>query len=129
MRLICPGAEPCGVACLPDHALLVNTDGFATPLPSSGREVWGMVWRLTEKDLHRLDVREGVGDGLFQRACLPVYTLDGASIEAWLHISANTTPGRPWPGYLNRICSAAGEWGLPASYLDMLQQMREQVSA
>jgi hypothetical protein len=38
------------------------------------------------------------------------------------YVARGRAPGRPQPGYQELLVAAAGEWGLPADYVDMLMR-------
>src|SRR5690606_16086252 len=69
----CPGAGDPVPAVLRDHAWLCNERGVATIVPVAGREVHGVVWRVTEAHLERLDVFEGVAAGRYRRSTVTVH--------------------------------------------------------
>jgi Gamma-glutamyl cyclotransferase, AIG2-like len=121
----CPDATPGGVATLADWQFLINERGVATVVasPDPGRVVWGFVWNLTDDDLRRLDKREGVGLELYSRRSLPLLVGD-TFIPGEVYVAANTTPGVPRDGYLERIINAARRLEFTPQYIAELEQWR-----
>ena len=75
----CPGAELVCVAKLTDHKLAFTRKskdghGVADAVPTKRAVVWGVVWRLTCKDVDRLDKREGA------KAAQPKYVRRAVSV-------------------------------------------------
>src|SRR5512138_3517065 len=64
MKGRCPSASFVGKAILPDHRLVFprgsrKMGGVAGVAPAKGKEVWGVVYTITESDLSLLDDIEG----------------------------------------------------------------------
>ena len=118
----CPGAANPVRAVLTDHAWLCNERGVATIAPVAGRLVHGVVWDVSVEHIERLDHHEGVASGRYRRATLEVTDLDGNVLEAIVYIDDGVAPGRPRPGYLERVLTGAGEHSLPDDYLDYLRR-------
>ena len=117
----CPGAERVGVAVLPDYRVLINAQGVATVIPVEGGSVFGLLWRLSEKDVESLDRYEGVASGHYRREYVTV-DANGDEIQALVYVATNVTPGKPRPGYLEGVLRAGAEVGLPAAYLAELSK-------
>jgi hypothetical protein len=58
MAVRCPGAERVGVAVLRDYRVLINAQGVGTVIPAKRESVFGLLWRLSEKNVEAL-VRDG----------------------------------------------------------------------
>lgn len=116
----CPGAVDPRPATLTDHGWLINERGVATVEPVDGDRVHGVVWRLTDHDLATLDSAEGV-PVRYRRERLTVHTDDGPA-EAWVYIDHRVEPGRPRPGYLERIVDAAIHHRLPQRWIEFLRR-------
>jgi gamma-glutamylcyclotransferase (GGCT)/AIG2-like uncharacterized protein YtfP len=121
MAIRCPGAERVGVAVLPDHRVLINAQGVGTVIPAEGKAVFGLLWRLSDKNVAALDAYEGVASGDYRREQVTV-DVDGAQIEAVVYVATDVTPGKPRAGYLEVVLKAAAEVGLPESYLAELSK-------
>lgn len=59
--------------------------GVADIVESLGGEVEGVLYELDAEGLHRLDQREGVSFGIYQRIAVPIETPDGNSITVWTY--------------------------------------------
>ncbi|MPZ56335.1 MAG: gamma-glutamylcyclotransferase [Rhizobiales bacterium] len=121
MRLRCPGARAIGTGTLEGWRLLVAVDGYVSIVRRPGARVHGVLWRLTAHDLAALDAYEGVDAGLYRRRMLPVI-VGVARRRAQVYISRSAAPGRPRPGHLSLVMSAAQSWHLPITYRDELRR-------
>jgi len=116
----CPDATDPRPAVLSDHDWLINQRGVATVEPLDGREVHGVLWRVSDRDLDILDSAEGV-PVRYRRDRLDVHT-DRGPLPAWVYIDHRVTPGPPRPGYLPRIIDGAIHHGLPQRWIDFLHR-------
>lgn len=121
MQQRCPGATLEGIAVLPDHRLMITADGFATVVPDHGRRVMGALWRLTESDERALDDYEDIASGFYRRDFILVEA-EGGAVRALVYLASSDRPGKPRPGYLELILSAARALGLPADYVAELER-------
>jgi len=121
MAIRCPGAERVGIAVLPDYRVLINAQGVGTVIPAKGKSVFGLLWRLSDKNVEALDAYEGVASGDYSRKYVTVVA-GGDPIEALVYVATNVAPGKPRPGYLELVLQAAAEVGLPESYLAELSK-------
>jgi len=116
----CPGATDPRPAVLADHDWLINERGVATLDPFIGSTVHGVLWTLTDHDLARLDLAEGVPDR-YRRDRLTVSTAHGPATP-WVYIDQRVQLGVPRPGYLERIINGALHHGLPHAWIDYLRR-------
>ena len=121
MAIRCPGAERVGIAVLPDHRVLINAQGVGTVIPAKGKSVFGLLWRLSDRNIEALDAYEGVASGDYRREQV-IVDVDGVQIDALVYVATNVTPGKPRAGYLEVVLKAAAEVGLPESYLAELSK-------
>ena len=121
MQQRCPGAALKGIAVVPDHRLMITSDGYATIVPDPGRRVMGALWALTESDERALDLYEDIASGFYRRDFISVEAPDGV-VRALVYVAASGRPGKPRPGYLELILSAARALGLPADYVAELER-------
>jgi gamma-glutamylcyclotransferase (GGCT)/AIG2-like uncharacterized protein YtfP len=121
MAIRCPGAERVGIAVLPDHRVLINAQGVGTVIPAKGKSVFGLLWRLSDRNIEALDAYEGVASGDYRREQV-IVDIDGVQIDALVYVATNVTPGKPRAGYLEVVLKAAAEVGLPESYLAELSK-------
>lgn len=94
MALRCPDATPICVARLDQHELTFAGlsprwgGGIATVVPSKRANVTGILWRLSGKDLERLDEYEGY-PFVYDRMPVSVHTTKGT--EVWCHTYVKNT--------------------------------------
>jgi gamma-glutamylcyclotransferase (GGCT)/AIG2-like uncharacterized protein YtfP len=117
----CPGAVLEGVGALRGYRFLITETGFGSVVPDPESTVHGVVWRLLPGDEAALDAYEGVESGLYRKITARVQLASPAeSVEAMLYVATTDRPGRPKPGYLEKVLEAARHHGLPPAYLEEL---------
>lgn len=121
MEARCPSAEPAGLAILEDYRLIIMTDGYASVEPARGQDVYGVLWRLTPRDLSNLNAYESLQAGLYRRAMLPVL-IDRVRLNALVYVGHTSSEGRAKPGYMESVIEAAHEWELPEAYIAGLKR-------
>jgi len=117
----CERAATVSTATLPFYRFIINSHGVATVVPDRASAVLGLLWQISESDERALDGYEGVESGAYKREYVDVETPDGKKVRALVYVATDSTPGRPRPGYLERILSAAKACGLPETYLGQLK--------
>lgn len=126
MQQRCPGAVSIGTFALADHRFIINERGVATIAGTRADErtkiqpvVLGVLWECTDEHLTTLDRFEGVAEGRYYRAQVPVSPLNsGKAVElALVYIDPIREPGPPRPGYLERVINGAREHHLPNAYI------------
>jgi gamma-glutamylcyclotransferase (GGCT)/AIG2-like uncharacterized protein YtfP len=121
MRRRCPGATALGVARLVGWRYLI-AQGYGSAVPASGRSVFGVLWRLTPRDLAALNIFESLDSGLYRRVMLTVQA--GASAKRVLvYVGRRRGRDRPMPGYQERLIEAATAWHLPPRYIAELRRL------
>jgi gamma-glutamylcyclotransferase (GGCT)/AIG2-like uncharacterized protein YtfP len=121
MRRHCPAAKEIGTAVLAGYRLIITADGYASIVPQAGEKVHGVVWHLTPRDLAALNTYESLDNGLYRKVTLPVRAA-GRRVAALVYIARPRGEGRPKPGYLDLVITAARDWGLPDGYVRMLER-------
>lgn len=116
----CPEAADPQPATLADHDWLINERGVATVEAVPGAVVHGVVWRLSDHDLAKLDSAEGV-PVRYRRDAMTVQTRHGRQ-TAWVYIDHRVEPGPPRPGYLERILEGARHHRLPTRWIEFLER-------
>ncbi len=114
--------------CLKDYRLVFNTRGipwmepvFANVEPAAGTSVHGVLHRLTEKQLTRLNLYEGVGLA-YRHLELEVAAYDNRRIRALVFSAImKSAPGNPSCRYLNFLREGARHYGLDPDYVRMLE--------
>ena len=108
MRARCPAARALGPARLQGYRFFVGLDGWGSVAPSPGNNVYGVLWRLTPRDLAALHAFELLHKGLYEVRQLPVR--QGAQlVPAMIYLLRRRKPGQPKPGYVEMIAAAARE--------------------
>ena len=121
MRKRCGGAIPLGPAVLRGWRYVI-VDGYGSVTPANGMRVFGVLWRLTPRDLAALNIFESLDSGLYRRAMLTV-EVGGQRARALVYVGRNGGKRRAMPGYQERIIAAAEEWDLPKRYIAELRRL------
>lgn len=128
MRVRCPGALPIGAARLDGYRLAFTYDapswddaGVATVIADPERQVWGVLWEITDAHGATLDEYEGVAGGIYRREDATVRTLDGELVPAFLYVTIDTAELAPSPRYIAALVRGARHFGLPAGYITALE--------
>lgn len=116
MALRCPVSRLIGSGHLRGYRFIIMREGYASVVRAPARIVWGVLWDLASDDIPALDRYEGVAGGLYTKATLPVRTPEGVK-RALVYLGGSTAPGRPRPGYLDAVLSAARAAQLPPAYI------------
>lgn len=129
MQRRCPSTRFICIASLKDyrfaiarHSRLRNC-GTANIFADAGREVWGIVYDVTEADLLVLDRFE---DGYRREKLLVSAAGDSQGLlEVLVYIAEkeDTVP-LPNPEYKRLIIEGARHWNIPESYCSMLEQIK-----
>ena len=125
-----------GIAVLRDHKLTFTREsvnrrcGFADVVAVDGAQVWGVVYKVADLDVGKLDTSEGFRpgrdeDSYYRRECLVF--LDGED-QRPLTVSAyfgDPQPNPPLPNaaYQDLILAGARHWHLPEEYIRELEQI------
>ena len=126
MKLRCPSASFVCIGRLPDYHFGITRHsrlrkcGTANVFPAPGKEVWGIVYNISDADLLILD---GFEDG-YRREILPIHSAeqDKPPLPALVYIAA-IEENVPLPNaeYRRLILEGAMHWNLPAAYLALLE--------
>lgn len=114
----CPGARLFSTAVLPDYRLVERL--YADIEEAPGNAVYGVLWRITDEDRHRLDRCEGVAKGIYTRSTFCVQ----CGQRFYRVFTYMMTPearrqrdGIPYPEEYRRIGSAGvRQHGLPDAF-------------
>lgn len=117
----CPGAQPLGPALLRGWRYVI-AQGYGSVARAPGMGVFGVLWRLTPRDLAALNAFESLDSGLYRRAVLTVDT-GGQRARALVYVGARRGRRSPMPGYQERVVAAARDWKLPAGYVAALARL------
>ena len=116
-----PRSKPLGLARLPRHRLIVNTDGYASVIRDPRESVHGVLWDCTLGDIRTLDKFEDLASGLYVKISQPVI-VEGGAKRALIYIGRSGSVGKPRPGYLEQVVAAAKDWALPETYIAGMTQ-------
>ena len=134
MKGRCPSVSSVGVALLPDYRLAftrrsINRGcGVADAVRHAGQNVWGVVYKVSDSDVGRLDASEGFRPGreknsYWRRECVVLLEGDDSRL---LTVSTyfgdpQVDPPLPNQAYKGQILSGARYWRLPAEYIHRLE--------
>jgi hypothetical protein len=121
MRARCPQAIALGIASLRGWHFAINPDGYGTIVPRPGSLVYGVLWRLTPRDLTAINAYENLAGGLYRRRMFPV-RMNAGMRPALVYLASREGKGVPRPGYIALVVAAARDWRLPEPYIRTLQR-------
>jgi gamma-glutamylcyclotransferase len=104
------------------HSRLRNC-GTANVYPATGKEVWGIVYDISDEDLLVLD---GFEDG-YRREILRVYSSEYGRppLDTLVYVATlEENVPRPNAEYRRLIVEGAKHWNLPATYLALLEAIQ-----
>lgn len=112
----CPDSKPEFIATLPNYKLVFVgwsrqwRGGVASIRPFRGEKVFGAIYEISDRDLRRLDKREGYPDS-YNRLKVTVFNEDSEPIEAITYIKAGQSEEtQPTPEYLSIIQQGYRDW-------------------
>ena len=111
----CTGATALGPARLTGWRYVI-ADGYGSIAPASGSHVYGVLWRLTPRDLAALHAYE---QRAYLRRIVPVRH-GPAHRPALVYLAPERGGGTARPGYQELVVAAARDWQLPAAYVTAL---------
>ena len=101
--------------------------GRAAPANISPRrdaEVWGVLYRITRRDLVRLDASEGVPGWRYRSIWLAAEDRDGNGLAAVTYIAdGKSKDGKPSLRYITLLRDGARMHGLPAIWISYLENV------
>jgi gamma-glutamylcyclotransferase (GGCT)/AIG2-like uncharacterized protein YtfP len=117
----CPASRPLGLARLARHRFAILQAGYATVERDPRSTVHGVLYDLALADVPALDRYEDIARGLYRKVMQPVLRKQGGPVQALVYIGAGPSGGRPRPGYMEAVVTAAESAGLPAAYIAFLE--------
>jgi len=112
----CPESKPKFIATLPNYKLVFAgwarqwRGGVATIRPFKGEKVLGAIYEISDRDLRRLDSREGC-PGNYNRLNVIVFNENGDPVEAVTYIKARQSEEtKPSTEYLSVIQQGCRDW-------------------
>ena len=121
MRKRCPGATAYGIATLRGWRYVI-AQGYGCVTRAPGRCVFGVLWRLTPRDLAALNAFESLDSGLYRRVMLSV-AVGGKPKRVLAYVGRQCGQRRPMPGYQERLVAAARDWQMPPRYVAELRRL------
>lgn len=98
--------------------------GVADIVGDTNFEVWGLVYKITEKDLDNLDIYEGVKNNFYKRITVIVCN-EKSSVNAITYTVVNKENFiQPSKEYLELIISAAETFAFPTKYISYLKSFK-----
>jgi len=106
--------------------LTFNSQGKITIIEDELSSVWGVVWCLSMRDIHLLDIKETEALGEFEKLIKEIHFIDGRNAEAFLY--STDIGGRPSysQNLMDFIIEQAYYWSLPVNYVEFLKSIREE---
>ena len=140
MRERCPGHHVVGMAMLRDHKLVFPLfserwgGGVASVQLSHGKDMWGVLFELSDEDLRALDGYEGFrapGDAhnLYERELIwveLVRPVDGSvprRVRACAYLAHTANPSPPSRRYVDALIKGARHHRLPDDYIALLGRL------
>ncbi len=104
--------------------LTAGKTAYANVCPDPGAEVWGVLYKITRRDLVRLEATEGVPWGGYRPHWLHAEDASGAALPAATLMARGRNDDRtPSLRYLTLLREGARAHGLPAHYIQFLDQI------
>jgi len=132
MRRRCSDSKPVGIATLKDYKLIFNghskgwNGGVADIKKESGKEVIGIIYEVSEKDLESLDEHEGVHKKIYKRIIVEVTDDKGKKKEVVAYEKEEKGKmTKPSENYLDTIIKSARKNGFPKKYLKEIRENME----
>ena len=119
MQMRCRDAQALGVATLPGWRFVINREGYGSIARRPGGLVYGVLWRLSLRDLAAINAYESVSTDFYLRHRLAV-RLGARQVSALTFITRLGGEGTTRPGYIDLVVRAAREWQLPEPYIRSL---------
>ena len=130
MQLKCPDAQFVSTARLDGYKICFPRRSFVRDCavisiePEAGESVWGALYEIEDRNLKRLDEREGYNPRRDReknsryRLTVQVESSDERSVSAAVYVAVpSENPGLPTPQYIGYLVASAAECGLPKSHM------------
>ena len=105
-----------------------HPQGKAAPVnlfPDPQAQVWGVLYRITRRDLVHLDSTEGVPGPRYRQLWVDAEDIDGRPLKAVTYIAdGNEVDGNPSLRYITLLREGARAHGLPEHYLRFLDSVK-----
>ena len=131
MKRRCPSSELISTGSLPNYRLTFNrfssgwSGGVADVVQDQDSKVWGLVFKISDTDLERLDRYEGYHKdqtSLYERWKAIIDTPNGQIYDVWVYTVVEKQKFvQPTSEYLQIIKDAAVKWNFPKIYQETLE--------
>ena len=136
MEFRCPDAEVVGNVMVKDYRLVFRGNrrgnGVASILPEPGKQVSGVLWRITGKCEESLDCYEGYPN-LYGKQEISVQCEDGRKLQATVYImneSYQSQPALPSPYYLRGILEGCIQNGISEkAVIEAVNEIKKELKA
>jgi gamma-glutamylcyclotransferase len=92
--------------------------------PDTDQEVWGVLYKITRRDMLRLDSTEGVPGGRYQPTWLAAEDMNGNSVTAIAYVATgNEIDGTPSHRDISLLREGARRHGLPDHWVQFLDDV------
>jgi gamma-glutamylcyclotransferase len=92
--------------------------------PDPQAEVWGVLYRITRRDLLRLDLTEGVPGRGYRHVEVEAHDIDGRPFRAVAYMApGKDVDGKPSLRYITLLRDGARAHGLPEHYIRYLESV------
>ena len=110
-----------GTGELPDHQL--EFKHHCDVVPASGINVVGVLWKVTQRGLTKLDIREGYPK-YYDRQVMWIKNHEGQAVKAWVYVMSSTNSQDhnlepPDEQYWNTVVAGYREHGLSTHQLEV----------
>jgi cation transport regulator ChaC len=120
------------IGCLKGYRLRFNLEGRpigkaapANICPDQDGELWGVLYRITRRELLRLDATEGVPGRNYRHVLVPVEDGDGNVVSAVTYMArGRDTDGTPSFRYISLLRDGARAHGLPEPWVRFLDEVK-----
>jgi cation transport regulator ChaC len=117
--------------CVKGYRLRFNLDGWprdraapANICPDPNAEVWGVMYRITRRDLLRLDATEGVPGRHYRPTVVMAEDAAGNAVPVVAYSAVgNPSDGRPSLRYITLLREGARAHGLPEAWVRYLESV------
>jgi len=93
--------------------------------PDPQSEVWGVLYKITRRDLVRLDWTEGVPGRRYRHLWVDVEDVKGRHLKAVTYIAdGKDTDGHPSLRYITLLRDAARDHALPEQWISFLDSIK-----
>lgn len=129
MRERCPSARLLGAAELRDFKLAFTIYsakrkcGCADIVGDAGSSLWGLLYELSEYDLHELDRQEGCPDNYRRRMVTVLHNSVPVDVQTY-EVACKKRVSPPSKEYMGLIRASAEKYSFPREYQNLLAEQR-----